>query len=127
MEIIMELIMLVVVALIGFMAGWHLKGIITLYRLSENPEAMIKILEKIKELNEAKTDEELAEVMARNEGTELAIERVGDRLYAYAKETNQFIAQGSDLKDLLETAHKRFPGKVFFGNIPADDPAKELA
>lgn len=123
----MDTIILVVVSVIAFMAGWHLKGIITLYRLSSNPEGMIKILEKIKEINEAKDDEELKEVMARNEGTELAIERVGDTLFAYAKETNQFIAQGPNLKDLLESAHKRFPGKVFFGNIPSDDPAKELA
>lgn len=62
----------------------------------------------------------------RENGTELEIERVNNVLYAYAMETGQFIAQGVDLKSVLESAHKRFPGKIFFGNIPEDNPAKEL-
>lgn len=123
----MDLTILFIVAVVSFIIGWNLRGLVMLARLASNPEAMIEILRKIKEINDAKSQEEVDEIEKRNEATELAIERVGSHLYAYAKETNQFIAQGSDLKDLLETAHKRFPGKVFFGNIPADDPAKEIA
>ena len=123
----MEIILLVVVAIVAFVVGWQLRGIVILARLASNPEAMIKTLQKIKEINDAPDEESLKHIVEHNDATELAIERVGNHLYAYAKETNQFIAQGSNLKDLLETAHKRFPGKVFFGNIPDGDSAKEIA
>lgn len=123
----MELIITLVVAVVAFIVGWNLRGIIIMARLASNPEAMMETLRKIKEINDAESDEDLKEVIKRNEATELAIERVNDHLYAYAKDTNQFIAQGTNLKALLEEAHKRFPGKVFFGDIPADHPAKEIA
>ena len=123
----MELILILIVAVVAFVVGWNLRGIIIMARLASDPEAMMETLRKIKEINDAQSDDELKEVIKRNEATELAIERVNNHLYAYTKDTNQFIAQGTDLKALLEEAHKRFPGKVFFGNIPADDPAKELA
>jgi hypothetical protein len=56
----------------------------------------------------------------------MLIERVGDQLYAYAKETGQFLGQGPNFDAVAETVGKRFPGQKFFGTISADDPAKEL-
>lgn len=122
----MELI-LIIVAVVAFVLGWNLRGVIIMARLASNPEAMMEVLRKIKEINDAQSQEELDAVVNRNEATELAIERVNNYLYAYTKDTNQFIAQGPDLKALLEEAHKRFPNKVFFGEIAKDNPAKELA
>ena len=105
--------------------GWSLRGVSFMLKIGSNPDYYINILQKIKELNEQEDSELPDEV--KSKGTELLIERVNDMLYAYAKETNQFIAQGRDLKSLLETAHDRFPGKIFFGEIPEDSSAKELA
>lgn len=113
----------VVAGCVGYMIGWILRGVVILSHLANHPEVMMDILARIKKINDA---EKKVEDTVKN-GTELAIERVNDCLYAYAKDTNQFIAQGSTLKELLDDAHKRFPGKLFFGNIPADDPAKDLA
>lgn len=123
---------LVIIAVVGFMVGYWWRGIMVLYNLSRNPEKMIKMLEEIKKINEleaqgADLDNTSVEVLKKGLPVELEIERVGEHLYAYTKDSNQFIAQGPNLKHLLEEAHKRFPGKVFFGNIPADDPAKEIA
>lgn len=105
----------------GAWLGWHARGAIFLYHISENPERIIEILKQIKKINEN------GEEGTTPQGTELRIEKHGPLLYAFASESDEFIAQGPTLKDLLETAHKRYPGRVFFGNIPNDDPAKDLA
>ena len=124
MEFIMEFFSILVLAVIAMWVGWHLRGIVMLANLSENPDKVIKMLQEIKRINELeKSNGEQQSVS----GVELEIERVGSTLYAYTKDTNQFIAQGTDLKGLLAEAHKRFPDKVFFGNIAETNPAKELA
>jgi phosphoribosylaminoimidazole carboxylase (NCAIR synthetase) len=123
----MEYIGYILAAMVGAWAGWHLKGIIILYKLSQDPEHMIQILNKIKDLNNAESDEEIAHIVQTNEAVVLEIERVGNQLYAYSKDTHTFVAQGPSLKDLLESAQKRFPNREFIGNISADNPAKELA
>ena len=124
----MDIVLTLVVAGVAFILGWNVRGAVIMANLARNPKNMIEILKRIEQINQAEESGD-AEAIARLDpkATELAIERVGDTLYAYAKDNNQFIAQGPDLKALLESAHKRFPGRTFFGNIPADSPAKELA
>ena len=51
-------------------------------------------------------------------GIELMIEKVNGMLYAYSKDNNQFVAQGETMESLLKSAHDRFPGKIFFGDLP---------
>jgi hypothetical protein len=119
----MEFLSYVVLFGIALWIGWHLRGIVFLANLSENPDRVIKMLEEIKRLNR---EEDSTSDKPKSKGTELKIERVGDMLYAFTKDNDEFIAQGSDLKTLLDSAQKRFPNKVFFGNIPNGDSAKEL-
>ena len=115
-----------IAGLVGYIVGYWFRGIMVLYRLSREPETMIKLLEQVRDINQAEAEGKSVDVV-KVTGVELAIERVNDRLYAYSKDTNQFIAQGTDLKDLLAEAHKRFPGKTFFGDLPEDISTKELA
>lgn len=118
----MEYLSTLVIVAISMWVGWHLRGITILARFGSDPDHFIKILEQIKEINVKEKSEEDQKV----NGTELKIERHGDVLYAYIKETNQFVAQGSNLTQVIDEAQKRFPGKKFFGLIPHGDPAKEL-
>jgi hypothetical protein len=119
----MDLLTTLLFIALAFYLGWVLRGVVVLSNLSEDPDRIIKILEKIKKINE----EGQATTNSTNaSGTELRIERVGDILYAYSKDDNQFVAQGTDLASVLESAKKRFPGTVFFGNISKDNSAKEL-
>ena len=106
---------------LAFWAGWNIRGILILARLGSNPEHFIKILEQIKEINVKEEQNQ------DPDATELRIERVGNLLYAYRKEDNQFVAQGANLAELLESAAKRFPNNKFFGDIKVDNPAKEIA
>lgn len=119
----MEFLTLIIVAAFAFWIGWSIRGIVLLARFGTDPEHFIDILKKIKEIN----DEEARAAQQDKLGTELAIERHGEMLYAFVKETNQFIAQGKDLNVLLDEAKKRFPNRKFFGVIEKDNPAKELA
>ena len=119
----MELLTLFIVAFVFYYIGWFMRGIHVIKLLARDPERIIKMLEEIKKINA----EEEHESSTNLEGTELAIERHGNMLYAFAKENDQFIAQGTDLNVLLEEAKKRFPDRKFFGVIDKDNPAKELA
>lgn len=119
-----DLLTYIILAVGGIWLGWHLRAIVFMAAISDNPKKFIDMLQKVADIN-AK-EESLLD--ADNKGTtELDIERVGGTLYAYSKDTNQFVAQGPDLRTLLESAHKRFPNKEFFGEIAKDNPAKELA
>jgi len=92
------------------------------YKISQqmlnNPEAMTELLARVRELSIEDPDSD--------KGTEMSIERVGDQLYAYAKDTGQFLGQAGDLDALTQIVSKRFPEQTFFGTITADNPAKEL-
>lgn len=114
-------ILFIIGIVVAFLVGWHLRGITILARLGSNPDHFIKILNEIKKINDK---EELGQ---DPDGTELRIERVGNVLYAYRKDDNQFVAQGTDLTELLNSAAERFPNNKFFGNIAAGDSAKDLA
>lgn len=118
----MELLSTVVFGVLAFYLGWILRGAVMLRNLSENPERVIKILEQIKKINQAEAEGK--EFLSGE--TELSIERVGNVLYAYAKESGEFIAQGPDLNSLLASANARYPNSKFFGYISKDDSAKEL-
>jgi hypothetical protein len=119
----MDLLTSLLFIALAFYLGWVLRGVVVLSNLSEDPDRIIKLLEKIKKINEEETS---TGSPANTTGTELRIERVGDILYAYSKDDNQFVAQGVDLASVLESAKKRFPDTVFFGNISKDNTAKEL-
>ena len=123
----MEYLIYIIVASVAFWLGWHIRGIVITINISQNPEKAIKMLEQIKKINAAESVEELKELAnGESNKVKLNIERVGDQLFAYDSDTGHFIAQGVDLPAVLDSAHKRFPSRFFFGTIDKDSSAKEL-
>ena len=118
----MEYLSYLIVAFVAMWCGWHLRGVFLIARMSQDPQHFINILKNIKQINDKEAEEEAEKI-----GTELNIERHGEMLYAFVKDTNQFIAQGNDLNTLLDQAKQRFPNRKFFGVIDKNNPAKELA
>lgn len=110
---------------IGQFVGKHIATISLMRALSNDPNTFLKMAEQIKKIEEANTQAEL-DAIDSNTGTEITVEIVGDQLYAYVKDTDQFLGQAKDLNTLLKTVNERFPGQGFFGTISSDDPAKEL-
>jgi hypothetical protein len=112
----MEYLSYIVLALIAGWIGWHIRGIVVIANLSVNPDKMIKMLEEIKKLNL----EEAKASPAKDTGVECVAEQVNGSWYAYIKDTNQFIGQGSSIEAALEQAADRFPSKVFWCKKPEE-------
>ncbi len=51
-------------------------------------------------------------ISLKREETLMEIERIGTLYYAYAKD-GQFLAQGPDFRELLESIKKQYPGRSF--------------
>jgi hypothetical protein len=123
-----DAILIFLVLILGIVVGWKVHEAIIVYAIKHDPESIEEALRIAKqELNSG--DEEISIETSdgrtvNTKGVELAIEHVNGHLYAYAKSNNQFIAQGETLELLLESAHKRFPGKVFFGDVPNEEHQK---
>lgn len=110
----MDFLTIIVVAVIAMWIGWHLRGIVILANLSENPDRVIGMLEKIKKINE----EEQQEFTENITGIEIKPERVGNEWFAYTATDNQFLGQGPTLEDALKMVADRFPNKKFWCKKP---------
>lgn len=123
-----ELIIIVAVAaVVGYFVGYHMRAIMLIKGMSEDPDHFIKLLEKVKQIND-EHDIEMDRLKSTGivDGTELTIEQVGNMFYAYTKDTNQFIAQGATVDALMDQAKLRHPNRKFFGTINKEDSTKEL-
>jgi hypothetical protein len=119
------IIIAVVAAIIGYFVGYHMRAIMLIKGMSEDPDHFIRMLEQVKKIN-SEFDNEKALLEQGVDGTELSIEREGNMFYAYTKDTNQFIAQGVTMDALMEQAKLRHPDRKFFGTISKEDSTKEL-
>jgi len=97
-----------VVVFFAFWLGWKLRGTIMMAAMSDDPEKIIKMLEEIKAINKNE------KISVSPNSIEVEPEHVGATWYAYAKETGQFLGQGSTLEDALKSASLRFPNKTFW-------------
>ena len=114
MELLMDFITILVVAVIAMWIGWHLRGIVILAKLAEDPDSVIRMLEKIKKINE---QEEL-ESKSATTGIEIKPELVGNMWYAYAADSSEYLGQGTTLDDALKMVADRFPNKKFWCKKP---------
>lgn len=136
-------IIFTIVVLIAVRVGWKMHEAWMLWVIAEHPERMKMVLavsdkarnmsddergEFIQQIKQAREQDELDQLSGlKAQGQrEMDLERVGNELYAYAKDTGQFLAQGPNIDAISDILAKRFPNEVFFGTISADNPAKEL-
>lgn len=111
-----ELLILFVGFCLGSVFG-YMKGTSDLVNmLVKHPEELDKLkrqLANIPKPEQPKGQEEL-----------MRIERYGDELYAFA-DTGDFLAQAPTMTTLIQRIEKRFPGRIFKGQLSAKD-AKDL-
>lgn len=121
------IIIVAVAAVVGYFVGYHMRAIMLIKGMSEDPDHFIRLLEQVKKIND-EHDEEMIKLKSNGslDGTELTIERADGMFYAYTKDGNQFIAQGTDMDALMEQAKLRHPNRKFFGVINKEHSAKEL-
>jgi hypothetical protein len=115
-----EILIYASVAVIAAWIGWHLRGVALLIKLSRDPRATIELLEQLKEIN----DEENTEPAIKGKNAnwiEVKAEQVGQMVYAYAKDTNQFLGQGSSIEEAVKSAQARYPAKTFWWEKSGQD------
>lgn len=113
----MEYIIFAIVVLIAVRVGWKLNEMWWLYMFTEHPE---RVQEALKLAERIKAEDADEEVTAKLKVTELEIERVGNMIYAYDKQTHQFLAQGTSIKEMLDAYHKRYPTRKVLDLKPQD-------
>jgi len=109
MEFIYEYIPYVFVAIAAFTFGKHWATWTFSQNLSRDPDRMIAILNKIKEINAEVEDNGMPE-----DAIPLEIEQVNGYVYAYSKTTGEFLSQAHDIEQAVRIASQRFPGKTFW-------------
>lgn len=120
------IIVIVVAAVVGYFVGYHMRAIMLIKGMSDDPDHFIRLLEQVKNINN-EHDAEMSKLFSGPaDGTELTIERDGNMFYAYIKGTNQFVAQGPSIDTVIDQANSIHPDRKFFGTITKEDSTKEL-
>ena len=109
MEFIYEYIPYVFVAIAAFTVGKHWALWTFSQNLSNDPDRMIAILNKIKEINAEVDENGMPE-----DAIPLKIEQVGEQVFAYNQITGEFLAQAQSVYQAALLATARYPGKKFW-------------
>lgn len=102
--------------ILGVVAGWNLNSWRIMRRIIEDPDKMLKAIERVKELQQ-----EVKELNRSTSGREIRIEKHGDMLYLFAKDTDEFLAQGKSLQEALDVVETRYPDQTFQGKISKEE------
>lgn len=108
----MEVLLLVAGA---FLAGYWINQFLTIKRILRNPDSMIVLLHKYKQAKER--EENSSPELER----QIRVERHGNMLYLFAKDNDEFLAQGSTLQEALSNVDKRFPNHSFKGILSKEE------
>lgn len=103
-----DYIITLIVFVAAFWLGWRVRTAIVMYHLSEDPDKMIGILNKIKELNAKGTTKDSKEIVPNGD---VKIEHHHGHVYLFESETDKFLAQGKTIADAIALMDKRFPGR----------------
>lgn len=103
----MDIIVILVIAVIFFFAGWHSREAYAMHIIK-------RLLEETEEKQEAE----------ESPRQKMVLEKHGEVIYAYTEDNHEFMAQGKDLFELDTAIQARYPGKKF---AIREDNLKELA
>jgi hypothetical protein len=109
------------IAVVAYWVGWTVRGVVLIYKLSRNPQMTLDLLEQLKELNEADNPDQPQATGKPANWVEVQAEYVGQMVYAYSKQDNQFLGQGTSIEEAVQMAKSRFPAKVFWWNESKKD------
>jgi len=115
------------IAVICFNWGWRLHERLFIDLLREHPERFeraAKLARAAQSMGDEQLLERLEQFRSKTAYEHLDVECRNDVLYAYSKETGQFLAQGSTMTDVFKVLHSRFPDRKFIGNLNQEDSAK---
>ena len=103
-----EYLITFIMILVAFWLGWRIRTAVLMYHISEDPDKMISILNKIKEINAKGESKDKSEVTPNGD---VKIEHHHGHVYLFESETDKFLAQGETIADAIAIMDKRFPGQ----------------
>jgi hypothetical protein len=108
MEIFLEFLPFVVVAVVFYNVGIHIATFRIMTNMVKNPDGIIDLVNKLKEINESDESGLPADAI------EVKTEQVNELVFAYDKVTGEFLAQAQNLHQVMLETAKRYPGKKFW-------------
>jgi len=108
MDILLDCLPYVVVAIVFYNVGLVVARMRMIENLVKNPDGMIQMIGKLKEIVESEEDG------MPEDAIEVKTEQVNDLVYAYNKMTGEFLAQAQNLHQVMNLAAARYPGKKFW-------------
>jgi hypothetical protein len=109
METILNYLPYVIVAVVFYNVGSHVRAVQTMLNLSRDPDRFIEMVKKIKEINTEVETNDMPE-----DAIPMQIEEVNGQVYAYNQITGEFLAQAQNVYQAAVMATARFPGKKFW-------------
>lgn len=113
----MELIDIIIVFGSGFVLGWFWQAKRIIGKLVQDPQRTIDLIKKYQE----EVEKEQKQSAIKDSIRSIRVEKHGSTLYLYAKDTDEFLAQGSTLQEALATIEKRFPNQDFKGLLSKEE------
>jgi hypothetical protein len=98
-----------------FKLGERKGGMDVVRRVIENPAEIERIARN------ARTNIAREAYKSKDEEEPIRVERHGDQLYLYTKNTDEFLAQGSTLQEALTRTELRFPDRKFKGYLSKEE------
>ena len=108
MDTFLEFLPFVVVAVVFYNAGVHIATFRIMTNMVKNPDGVIDLVNKLKEINDSE------DLGVPADAIEVKTEHVNDAVYAYNKVTGEFLAQAQNLHQVMVETAKRYPGKRFW-------------
>ena len=120
----MDIFLIILAVALGFVIGWRVnehihQSILTdlLQRAGVTAEDLEKALDKLSTEIDESPASNTTKVYVR-------VERVNEQIFMFRKDTNEFLAQGTTARDLLDALTKRFKDMEF--TVTKEDGAELL-
>jgi hypothetical protein len=120
----MDIFLIILAVALGFVIGWRVnehihQSILTdlLQRAGVTAEDLEKALDKLSTEIDQPPASNTTKVYVR-------VERVNEQIFMFRKDTNEFLAQGTTARDLLDALTKRFKDMEF--TVTKEDGAELL-
>jgi hypothetical protein len=108
MDMILDCLPYAVVAIVFYNIGSHVRAVQIMLNLSKDPDRFIGMVQQIKEINTAEVEG------MPDDAIEMKVENVNGMVYAYNKQTGEFLAQAQNIYQAAVLAASRYPGKKFW-------------
>jgi hypothetical protein len=109
MEIPLVIGLLIVVAVVAFLLGWHIKSVVMLANMAKTPDRMIQLMKEVKAINDAE-----AKGLPTEPSVEVVFELDASSSWLAYDLSGAFLGQGKSKDEALAVARRSYPDTLFW-------------